>query len=107
MIAEHASVYDLTGTPVYDLTSTPVYDLTSTSATDSAAAIERRPSAVLAVVRRIAGACARFVKTPVLPHAELWAASVTVDLLRERERQPRSEAYGLDLDNPRDAWLYR
>jgi hypothetical protein len=63
---------------------TSLYDLSRDSATDFATATERWPSVILAIVHRISNACAQFIKTPMLPHAELWAASLTVDMLRER-----------------------
>jgi hypothetical protein len=88
MIAEQTSVYDLTSSPVTGLTAGTL----------------RRPS-VPRIVHRIVDACVRFVKAPVLPHADLWAASVTIDLLREPERQSRPAQSVVELDYRTDAWL--
>jgi hypothetical protein len=91
MIAEHTSIYDLSDNSVSGL----------------AVAIERHPGVTWASLRRLATACTRFLKAPVLPYADLWAAGLTVDLLRDRERQSRPDQYGVELDCRTDAWLRR
>jgi hypothetical protein len=91
MIAEHTSAFELTSNP----------------ATSLRAAIEHRPRVSLAILHRFATACARFVKAPVLPYAELWEASLTADWLREREPRSRPAECGIEMDCRTDVWLRR
>jgi hypothetical protein len=91
MIAEHTAVYDLTSNPL----------------TGFAVRADRHHSGIPAIVHRIADACARFVKAPVLPYAEVWAASLTADFVREREGRSRPDQYVVELECRTNAWLRR
>jgi hypothetical protein len=87
---------------------TSAYDLTTNTVTGLTARVEHHPSVVPAIVHRIAAACVRYLKTPVLlPYAELWAASLTVDLISDREPRSRPDKYVMESDCQPDAWLRR
>ena len=89
MIAEHPSVYRST----------------SSTATFRAAAVQHHPGSIAMLVHRVAGAIKTWMKTPALPYAALWEASLVVGLLAERERRPRRDADVAQPVSRTDAWL--